>query len=119
MSERIEPVTKYNSAPGAEGFDGVDGVDASSFYLDIGNLEVVVPANGETDHLQPLHGRGHVFLLFMRREKGGDEQYPVQLQPVTHLFGSCQVAVMDGIERPTDDSESLWQNTLPFRISDC
>ena len=47
----------------------------------------------------------------MRREKGWDEQDPVQFQPVTHLFGSGQVAVMDGIERPTDDSESLWQNT--------
>jgi hypothetical protein len=60
----------------------------------------------------------NVFFRLMGRKMGRDEQNAVQLQPVTHLFGRGQMAIMDGIECTAEDAKFLWQTTSLLKRTD-
>jgi hypothetical protein len=53
-----------------------------------------------------VFGSRNLLFVFMGGYRGGDEKYPVQLQPVPDLFSSGEVTVMDGVECPAEDADS-------------
>src|SRR5512147_2322377 len=93
---------------GTEISEGVNGVRcAAPRQFNIGKVEMRVPGNGELNH-HPAFGccRPLPFLL-MRRDERGNEQNPVERQLLPDLLSGGKVTVMDGVERPSHDADSL------------
>jgi len=77
----------------------------------IGKGEGRIVFDGQPDHLLPVVEGGYFAVDFVRRPGSGDKHDPVQIEYLQDFLGATQMADMDGIEGPAQQS--------PFHVLTC
>jgi hypothetical protein len=87
--------------------DGVDGIGFSrSAHLDIGDSEGRIGSDSQLDHLVTVSGRSEIFLMFVRRVAGRNENDPFEMKDIPCLPRNIEMAVVNRIERPPQEPDA-------------
>ena len=88
--------------------DGVDRIGHPlAFHFKVGKGKMGIPGDSQRNHFLPLCCRGNDLVLFMRRQKRGNEQNMIQFQPAPDFLCCSKVAVMNGIKGSSENADLL------------
>lgn len=87
-----------------ERVDGVGG--AAPIDVDRRHLEVRVLSDGAPAHRETVLDGGMPVSVLEGLRGGGHQKHPVQVQGGAHLACRGQMAVVDGVERPSEDADA-------------
>jgi hypothetical protein len=92
---------------GLQRLQGVDGVGRSrASQLDVRDGEFRMVRGRQLDHRVTVRRRGQAGHQLVGRRTGGDEDDAIEAQLLEGLVGQEQMAIVNGVERPPEDSRS-------------
>ncbi len=74
--------------------------------LQVRGLKAGVPGHCPAHHFESMVGRAHVVLLLVGGMGRGQEKDLLQAEDLPRLLGRSKVAVVDRIERPSEDPDA-------------